>query len=321
MAQAGVKLHRHLQHLSFMGFAEVLANLGQVRTNFKVAKLEIERFRPDAVILVDYPGFNLRLATWLRKRGLRTIMYIAPQTWAWKEGRVNRMRRDLDLLIPILPFEADYFQNFGIKTRFCGHPLLDVMGDITPDQSREKLVALMPGSRKQEVERILPEMLAGAAGFVGYQFVVICSPHVPRTVYAQAEKAGVALFHGPARQLLNRASAALVTSGTATLETALCRVPQVVCYKGNALSVWLARRLIRLNHISLVNIILNQSAVPELIQGDLNPKELQSQLQFVLSMDGRTAQLRHYTQLAALLGQSGASERAAEVVVGEVVAK
>lgn len=316
MAEAGVKLHRNLGHLSFMGFTEVVANLAKVRTNFKVAKCEVERFRPHAVILVDYPGFNLRLATWLKKRGLRTIMYIAPQTWAWKEGRVHRMRRDLDLLIPILPFEEAYFQKFGIRTQFCGHPLLDALGQTGTDNNRENLIALMPGSRKQEVERILPEMLRAIDGFDGYRLSLVCSPHVPGHVYQQAQQAGVELFHGPAPLLLNRAKAALVTSGTATLETALCRVPQIVCYKGNPISVWLARRMIKLRHISLVNIILNQSAVPELIQSELNATAIKDKLKMILTAHGRSAQLAHYTRLATMLGHEGASDRAARVIVG-----
>jgi lipid-A-disaccharide synthase len=329
MQAAGVHLHRDLRHLSFMGFVEVLRNLGHVIKNFRVAKQAIAASGPDALVLIDYPGFNLRLAKWAKAHGMKVIWYIAPQTWAWKEGRVHDLRQHVDELLCILPFEEAYFKSFGVNARFVGHPLLDValssriQKPFDHESGSDKnvsrpLIALLPGSRKQEVSRILPEMVKVMPYLPDYQWAVACSPHVPMELYRKFVPAEVHCHTEGTSALLQRAHAALVTSGTATLETALHHVPQIVCYRANALSIAIARMLVKVRFISLVNLILDRQAVPELIQADLNTERLATELRAISVGESRTAQLVAYDELIGRLGGKGASERAAQAILSKV---
>jgi len=323
MQSAGVHLQRDMSHLSFMGFVEVVCNLGHVIKNFRVAKQAISESKPDALILIDYPGFNLRMAKWAKSRGLKVIWYIAPQTWAWKENRVHDLRKNVDELLCILPFEEAYFKGFGVNVKFVGHPLLD--GLERTDGGRENnadgsapLITFLPGSRRQEVSRILPEMVKVMAHFPDYRWAVACSPHVPMELYRKILPSGVQCHTEGTSALLQRSNAVLVASGTATLETALHQVPQIVCYRANALSIAIARRLIKVRFISLVNLILDRQAVPELIQADLNTERLAAELSAITSGEARATQLTAYDELIGILGGKGASTRAAKAVLAAV---
>ena len=318
MAAQGMSVVRGLDKLAFMGFSEVIRNLPTVMTNFSIAKEAILADRPNALLLIDYPGFNLRLAKWARKQGIPVLYYIAPQAWAWKESRVKAMRTDIHRLMVILPFEKEFFAKHGIQADFVGHPILDTITNndsnhVTPS---ERIIAILPGSRKQEVKSMLPIMLSVANDFPDYRFVVGKAPGLDAAVYESSlGSSKVVLFEGGTQALLRMADAALVTSGTATLETALFGVPQVVCYRGNALSVMLARKLIKVNYISLANLILNREAVVELIQSDLNADNLQNHLAFLLSPRGKEQAQSLQSELWKVLGGAGASANAARIVV------
>lgn len=341
MAAAGMTVLRGLEHLAFMGFTEVVKNLPTVMRNFSIAKQAMTERRPDALLLIDYPGFNLRLAKWAKKQGIPVLYYIAPQVWAWKESRIKGMRQNIDRLVVILPFEKEYFAKHGMEVDFVGHPLLDTMENVseagvniprTPVSSsseayREPLVprpsssvpsiALLPGSREQEVKKMLPAMLAVRAQFPGYRFIVGKAPGLSEDFYRKLISGNDAeIFTEGTQALLSMADAALVTSGTATLETALLGVPQLVCYRGSTISVMLARKLIKVPYIALVNLILGREAVKELIQDDLNPENLAHQLRTLLGAANTSAQIQ--SELFAVLGGAGASERAARIAVGFV---
>jgi len=338
MAAEGMTVLRGLRHLAFMGFVEVAMNLATVMRNFSIAKRAMTDRRPDALLLIDYPGFNLRLARWAGRQGIPVIYYIAPQVWAWKESRIRTMRANIDRLLVILPFEKDYFAKHGMEVDFVGHPLLDALapdngGDdlsLAPVERSEiplmrdpsspvppKVIALLPGSRSQEVRRMLPAMLAVRDRFPDHRFVVGMAPGLDGSFYrGLIGSADVGLHADGTRSLLRQAAAALVTSGTATLETALHGVPQLVCYRGNAFSVMLARRLIKVPYIALVNLILDREAVRELIQDDLDPQNLGDELASLLENGGQADLIQQ--EVIGSLGGPGASARAAGIVVGQV---
>jgi len=335
MAAAGMNVLRGLDHLAFMGFTEVVKNLPTVMRNFSIAKQAMTERRPDALLLIDYPGFNLRLAKWAKKQGIPVLYYIAPQVWAWKESRIKGMKQNIDRLMVILPFEKEYFAKHGMEVDFVGHPLLDGMengkwniengesnSSLVPRPSSlvprpSKVIALLPGSREQEVKTMLPAMLAVRKQFPDYRFIIGKAPGLNEDFYRKLISGNDAeVFSDGTQALLQLADAALVTSGTATLETALMGVPQLVCYRGNSLSVLLARRLIKVPYIALVNLILGREAVKELIQDDLNPENLAQQLNTLLGAANTSVQIQ--SELFAVLGCAGASERAARIVVGFV---
>ncbi|MDG1571880.1 lipid-A-disaccharide synthase [Robiginitalea sp. M366] len=327
MEQAGGTLVRHYKDMSFMGFLEVLAHLPDIFRNLSFCKADIEAFKPDALIFIDFSGFNLRIASWARKKGVRTHYYIAPQVWASREGRVARMKRDLDAIYAILPFELPFYKRHGVPVHFVGHPLIDAMQGLPEPEPKafrarhgldpdKPIIALLPGSRKQEIRKILEVMLQVIPEYPGYQFAIAGAPNLGEAEYAPyLEGTGVTLLMDWTYPLLQHATAALVTSGTATLETALLDVPQVVCYKGNWLSYQIARRLIRLKYISLVNLIMDREVVRELIQDDLRPGTLKAELDRILSPEGRSAQQEAYAELKTRLGGPGASRKAASLIV------
>jgi lipid-A-disaccharide synthase len=325
MRDAGATLVKHYKDLAFMGFIEVVGNLRTIFRNLTFCKEDILRYRPDALILVDYPGFNLRIAKWAHEQGLRVIYYISPQVWAWKEGRVRQIKACVDKMLVILPFEEAFYKRWDYGVEYVGHPLVEVVDSYklqaTSDegQGASPIVALLPGSRKQEILKKLPIMLAVSRDFPDHQFIVAKAPGVEETFYRDllAGYPNVSSVGNRTYALLSRAVAACVTSGTATLETALFGVPEVVCYKGNALSYQIARRLIKVKYISLVNLIMDKEVVKELIQDELTAENLAKELGCLLRDPQRKIQLQHdYSALKDLLSLGGhASANAARSIV------
>lgn len=320
MQTEGVELVKHYRELAYMGFSEVLLNLPKIIRNFKICKQDIIQWKPDAVILIDYPGFNLRMAKFIRKAGIRVIYYISPQLWAWNESRVKIIKRDIDLMLVILPFEKEFYLKHGLNVTFVGHPLLDAVrkpkARSEPLPAGKPVVALLPGSRRQEIIRMLPVMLKMIPHFPDYDFVIACAPSVPQDLYHSLLKGSSAkMVYNRTYELLENAKAAIVTSGTATLETALHLVPFMVCYKGNSWSYHLARLLVKVRYISLVNLIAGKPIVKELIQQEMNERNMQQELNRLLHDEAyRSAMIENFIHLKSLLGDGGASQRAAEAI-------
>lgn len=324
MEAAGAKVVKHYRDLAFMGFVEVVQNLRTILGNIKFCKQDILDYQPDVLILVDYPGFNLRIAKWAKQQSIKVCYYISPQIWAWNSKRVHTIKRDVDRMLVILPFEKAFYERYDMKVDFVGHPLLDVIPgrQLTPDFQEKfgigarPLIALLPGSRRQEIKTMLPIMLDVVKHFPGYDFAIAAAPSIPEEVYQRHFSdvtQRIKIIPNRTYDLLQSATAALVTSGTATLETGLFRVPQVVCYKGSAISYRIARFVVNVNYISLVNLILDRPLLTELIQGDCSPEKLREVLQQVL--DNPTPLLNGYAELAKKLGNSGASTNAARIIV------
>lgn len=326
MQAAGGELVKHYRDLAFMGFTEVIMNLRTIFRNLRFCKADIVQYQPDTLILIDYPGFNLRIAKWAKQQGLTVIYYISPQVWAWKEGRVRMMKQCIDKMLVILPFEKEYFKNkWNWDVEYVGHPLVEVVESQkskvrSPELADKPVIALLPGSRKQEILKKLPVMLEVSRSFPGHQFIVARAPGVEDAFYAGLLKnyTNVSAVSGQTYELLLQAKAALVTSGTATLETALFGVPEVVCYKGSAISYQIAKRVIKVKYISLVNLIMDKPVVKELIQDELTPENLKLELEQLLFDENRIGQLKkEYAGLERLLGQGGqASAKAARSIAG-----
>jgi len=327
MQEAGGDLRKHYRDLAFMGFVEVLKNLRTIARNLRFCEQDILDYQPDALILIDYPGFNLRIAKWAKQQGIKVLYYISPQIWAWHTSRVHQIKANVDRMYVILPFEKDFYAKYNCEVDFVGHPLLDVVKNYAaaPDfcskngLTEDPIIALLPGSRKQEIIRMLSVMLEMAPLFPQYQFVIAGAPSMPAAFYEQilAEKQrpqNVKLVQKQTYDLLSQAEAALVTSGTATLETALFQVPEVVCYRGNNLSYQIAKRLISVKYISLVNLIVDKPLVKELIQNDFNSKALHNELEKILQSTLRQEIKTGYTELQLLMGDAGASRRAARLM-------
>ena len=333
MQAAGGVLVRHYRDLAFMGFWEVLKNLRTILQNLRFCQQDILAFQPDAIVLIDYPGFNLRIAKWAKKQGIRVIYYISPQIWAWHTSRVHSIKRDVDKMLVILPFEKAFYDKYGIQAEFVGHPLLDALvgrpdslGINSPETGRinpegigtpHNIITLLPGSRKQEVKRILPVMLSVTPDFPEYRFIIARATSLPESFYRPflEQYPNVGLEQGKTYELLAQSDAALVKSGTSTLETALIGTPQVVCYAGNPVSFAIAKRVVKVPYISLVNLILNRPLVRELIQDDLNRTKLKEALAEILAPE-QAAEIREgYSELRRLLGDGGASLRAAAAIM------
>ncbi|PZD77766.1 lipid-A-disaccharide synthase [Mesonia sp. K7] len=330
MQQVGGNLVKHYRDLAFMGFVEVLANINTIFKNINHCKKDIEAFQPDAIIFIDYPGFNFRIMKWAKQQGYATHYYISPQIWAWKENRIKAIKRDVDEMYVILPFEKDFYEEkHDFPVHFVGHPLLDAIENrkeiresefIAQHQLVDKpIIALLPGSRKQEIAKMLETMLKVTRKFPDYQFVIAGAPSQETEYYEQfLKKNKVSLVMNATYDLLSVAHAALVTSGTATLETALFEVPEVVCYKGSTISYQIAKRVINLNYISLVNLIMDKEVVKELIQSEFNEKKLTQELEKILSAEPRKQMLENYKSLREKLGGSGASQKTAELIVNSI---
>ncbi len=317
MSAEGAHIVKHYRELAFMGFAEVVLNLRTILRNIAFCKVDIASWKPDAIVLIDYPGFNLRIAEWAHEHGIKVLYYISPQIWAWKKGRVHKIKKVVDRMFAILPFEKAFYANYGMDVEFVGHPLLDeIAASGTSEPRSQEHIALLPGSRRQEIAVMLPAMLAVAKNFTQYRFVVAAAPSVPRSFYEEMMKGSNAqLVVGDTYGVLRKSKAALVTSGTATLETALFGVPMAVCYKGSALNVWLAKRLVKVKYISLVNLIMDEPVVRELIQEEMNERMLSSELNALLhDAEYRSTQEKHLADLLHVLGGPGASARVADGV-------
>lgn len=331
MSQAGGTLVKHYKEMAFMGFLEVLLNIRVIFKNIRFCKQDIEDFNPDVIIFIDYSGFNLRIAKWAKTKGIITNYYISPQIWASREGRIEKIKRDIDDMYVILPFEKDFYEKkHGFEVNFVGHPLIDAIENrirtdghyfrkehhIDPDKP---IIALLPGSRKQEVRKMLSIMLSIVEDFSNYEFVIAGAPSLDRVFYARfLENPNVGFVENKTYDLLSIAHAALVTSGTATLETALFKLPQVVCYRANWLSFQIAKRIVTLEYISLVNLIMKKEVVKELIQADLTSENLKSELKQIIDGPKRESQLKAYEELEKKLGGSGASDKTAHLIVQNI---
>ena len=332
MRRNGANVVKNYHELAFMGFVEVLMNMRTILKNFSFCKKDISEFNPDAIILIDYPGFNLKVAKWAHKKGYKVFYYISPQVWAWKRRRVYKIKRVVDKMLCILPFEKKFYDSYNVDCQFVGHPLLDEIAKVNPvDKNKfyktnrlnpkKEIIAMLPGSRKQEVSRMLTVMLDVVKQFPNYQFVIACAPSLPVSYYKEiiGDKANVRLVVNRIYQLLQLSSAAMVTSGTATLETALFDVPEVVCYKANKISYIIARQLAKVRFICLVNLIMDREVVKELIQNDLTPNNVANELKSLLASSKRQKKLlEDYEELKAVLGNAGASDKAAETIIANV---
>ena len=326
MEAVGGKLIKHYRDLAFMGFWEVVTNLRTILRNIDLCKGDITAYQPDALIFIDYPGFNMRIAKWAKRQGIPTHYYISPQIWAWKENRIKAIRRDVDAMYVILPFEKDFYEGkHQYPVHFVGHPLLDAIAarrEVSMEVFKREnglderpIIALLPGSRKQEIAKMLSVMLSVVGSYHPYQFVIAGAPSLGYDFYRQfIREENVHFVSGKTYDLLSHAHAALVTSGTATLETALFRVPEVVCYRGNWISYQIAKRVISLKYISLVNLIMDAPVVTELIQGDLNTRNLKVELDKHLDPAYRDKLQRDYQALRERLGNEGASRRTAQAI-------
>ena len=326
MQAVGGTLVKHYKSLAFMGFLEVILNLRTIFKNIDFCKKDILAFAPDAIIFIDYPGFNMRIAKWAKQRNIQTHYYISPQIWAWKENRITDIKRDFDHLYVILPFEKEFYEvKHNFPVHFVGHPLIDAIGQGTYKSnldfrtenklSDKPIIAILPGSRKQEITKMLHSMLSVCDDFLDYQFVIAGAPSQDFALYEPfLNYKNVAFISNKTYDLLANSTAALVTSGTATLETALFKVPEVVCYKGSWASYQIAKRIITLKYISLVNLIMDKEVVSELIQNQCNKYKIKTELQKILDPDNRLKMLDNYNILESKLGGKGASAKTAALI-------
>ena len=327
MLEQGGELVKHYKDMAYMGFLEVVLNLRTILKNMKFAKDDLMKYNPDALILIDFPGFNLKIAEFAKQNNIKVFYYISPKVWAWNQKRVLKIKKVVDKLFCILPFEVDFYKSWGMEVDYVGNPLLDAIAAFTPDPDfrtnnsigTKPIVALLPGSRKQEILKILPEMLSTAARFNDYQFVIAGAPNFDLEFYQQfiGEQQITVVFSNTYNLLVN-AQAAIVTSGTATLETALFHIPEVVVYKTSTISVFIARMVIKIRFISLVNLIMDRLVVKELIQEDCNPDKISEELNVILNGAGREKMLADYSELSDKMGTPGASEKTAKLVVKEL---
>ena len=324
MSQQGVELKKHIRDLSFMGFLEVILNIRTILNNFKLCKLHIEAFNPDVLLLVDYPGFNLRMAKWAKERGISVVYYISPQIWAWKASRIKAIKETVDKMYCILPFEKEYYQKQGLSVSYFGHPLIDAKRNYESLKSEKistskSVIAILPGSREQEINRKLDIMLLSMVNYDNFQIVVACAPNLPSSFYDNyRSKYSFAEFViGQTYDILSIADFAVVTSGTATLETAIFKVPQVVCYKSSYLSYRIAKWLVNIKFISLVNLIMDKEIVVELIQKEVSVKNIQKELDaLVFDNSNRDRMLNDYNKMLELLGDEGCSKKIAQDLIG-----
>jgi lipid-A-disaccharide synthase len=324
MKNEGATLVKHISELAFMGFIEVILNLSTILKNINFCKKDILEFKPDVLLLIDYPGFNLRIAQWAKKNGIKVHYYISPQVWAWKKSRVKIIKASVDKMYSILPFENDFYKQFDYETQYAGHPLLDEVENfnqvrLTKDEflnknklSQVPIISILPGSRKQEIKVKLPIMLDAVKSLKNHQIVIAGAPNQTAKMYDEFEAQGCKIIFGQTYDLLSNSEAAIVTSGTATLETAILNIPEVVCYKGSWISYFIARSLIKINYISLVNLIMDQQIVKELIQGECNPFKIREELDLLLNdKNYREAMLSNFEIMREKLGGQGASKKVA----------
>ncbi len=322
MSAQGVTITRHYRDLAYMGFVEVIRHLPAIFRNFRLCKEEILSFNPDALILVDYPGFNLRMASWAYKQKIPVYYYISPQLWAWHTSRVHQVKRAVRRMYVILPFEKEFYSTYGVNAQYIGHPLAIAIREENLPEARPlaKYIALLPGSRKHEVELVLPEMVALAKRMPDYLFRITRVNHLPLELYNQIidRTPNVQVLDGNMHEIVRSCEAAVVTSGTATLETALLSVPQVVVYKGNPFSYSIARRLVKVPFISLVNLIAGRELVPELIQSECNADNIHKSLKSILEPVRYQRIKDEYEKLYDVLLSGGGSDAAATDIIADL---
>lgn len=325
----GQKPIKHFKELAFMGFVEVLANIRTILGNIAFCKKDIEAFQPDALLLIDYPGFNLRIAEWAKLKGIKIYYYISPTVWAWKESRVYKIKKVVDHMFVILPFEKPFYDKFNYHVDYVGHPLLDAIDQyrfIQKDRvqfihenklNQGPIIAILPGSRKQEIRKKLPVMLEAVKDLTNYQIIVAGAPSLDHSFYQEFIKSNsVKIVHGKTYDLLSASEAAIVTSGTATLETALLDIPEVVCYKTSKISYSIAKRLVKIKFISLVNLIMDKEVVRELIQDDCTSETIKTELSYILEGGkNRNRILNEYQEMKKILGEGGASKKVAQLML------
>lgn len=325
MLAEGGELVKHYADMAFMGFIEIVANLRTISKNLSACKKDVGAWQPDVLILIDFPGFNLRVAEFAKARGIMVCYYISPKVWAWNQKRVLKINRIVDHLFCILPFEVDFYKAWGMQVDYVGNPLLDAIAAFKPDATfaekhnpdNQRIIALLPGSRRQEISRLLPDMVETAKQFPDYRFIVAGAPSFEAAYYDEYLKgAGIPIVFNATYDLLNNAYAAIVTSGTATLETALFNIPQVVVYKSSKISITIARLVIKVKFISLVNLIMDKAIVKELIQDDCNPEHISRELELITDVKfARQEMLDNYDELHQKMGQPGASGRTADLII------
>lgn len=330
--ETGVKAGIHIKNMAFMGFIDVLKNIRTIKKNFKIVKSEILKFKPDLLVLVDYPGFNLRMAKWATEQGIKVDYYISPTVWAWKEGRVEQIKKYTNKLFVILPFEEAFYQKHHHQVYFTGHPLIDAIEKQKPHfRSKENfirdnglsyqpIIAVLPGSREQEIERMMGIMLEVRPNYPDYQFVVAGTNNLPKSYYTNLEKSGIKVIFDQTYELMSYAEAGIIKSGTSTLESGLFKLPQVVCYKGGSLSFAIGKRLVNVKYISLVNLIMDKPIVKELIQTELTAKNISDELMKLLhDKNYRNTMISEYEALIKHLGGGGASARIAAHLAKDAV--
>ena len=325
----GAELVKHYKEIAYMGFWEVISNLPHILKNIQFCKDDIIKFKPDVIIYVDYPGFNLRIAKWAKSKGFENHYFISPQVWAWKESRVEKIKKFINSLYVILPFEKAFFEeNHDFKVHYVGHPLMDYISKYEENKQflsnnlldeNKPIVALMPGSRIQEIRKMLPVFVKVAAKSPDHQFIIAGAPSVPLHYYNDLiGNAPLKVIYQATYDLLQNSDAALVASGTATLEAALFKVPQLVCYRTSYINYWIAKKILKLKYISLVNLILDSEVVLELIQGECNLKRLELELKKLINLKDKTQQ-EGYKKIPSILGLGGASEKTANLIYNSII--
>jgi lipid-A-disaccharide synthase len=317
----------HINKMAFMGFVDVVKNLSKIKANFKIVKKDVLMYAPDVLILVDYPGFNLRMAKWAKEKGIKVFYYISPTVWAWKESRVEKVRSYVDKLFVILPFEEAFYKKHNYKVQFVGHPLMDEIEErkkallskeefIKKNKLKGKpIIAVLPGSRQQEIERMLDVMLDIKNDFIDHEFVIAGTSNIPTELYKLAEQRNIRVVIDQTYELMQYAEAGVIKSGTSTLEAALFDLPQVVCYKGGQLSYLIAKQLIKVKYIAMVNLIMEKPVVKELIQAEMTAKNISAELKELMNNKVyRDSMLSDYKELKVKLGGSGASKRLANEI-------
>ena len=329
MEAEGVVNFNHIKERAFMGFVEVIKNLFTIKKFIALAKRDISEYKPDRLIFIDYPGFNLRIAEWAHEQGLETHYYISPKVWAWNTKRALKIKRIIDHLYVIFPFEVDFYKQYHYKVHYVGNPLADAIEEFEPDAGFETrnglndkpVIALLPGSRKQEILKKLPIMLDALKSFDNYQIIIAGAPSLERSFYDSLISNNVKIVFGKTYDLLSNSEAAVVTSGTATLETALLGIPEVVCYKGSSISYHIAKRLIKIQYISLVNLIMNREVVKELIQMECTSENIEKELKtLLLGGSNRKKMLKDFAEMEKILGKGGASEKVAQSLLKTIQA-
>ena len=312
-------LVKHFKDYSYMGFFEVFLNIFKILKNLSFCKKDILNYKPDLIIYIDFPGFNLRIAKWAKKKKYKNHFYISPQIWAWKQSRIKTIKNVIDQMYVILPFEMNFYKSFEYDVNYVGHPLLDALKENLSNKKRENIIALLPGSREQEINKILPKMLSVIGSFEEYKFIICGAPSFKKKYYEnfieKKFKSRVSIVENKTYEILKESKAALVASGTATLEAAILNVPQVVCYESSWISYLIGKTLIKnLKFISLVNLILNKHVVKELIQSELTKNNITNELSYILSKEGDKQIKSYYIKMRNILGKKGASNRAAKLI-------